>query len=118
VTQICLSPVAYTIGADFTPTSRRYPAADIAYFDRYGRTKTQSGPGVVDEIDLQAKPDSVRAAIESLDVPADTWRFDLEQVPGGSRLRLHAPVDPGADPFAALAAVRQTLDKLAQQLKS
>ncbi|MCY3947901.1 MAG: hypothetical protein OXF61_01725 [Acidimicrobiaceae bacterium] len=118
MTQICLFPVAYTIGTDFTPTSRRYPAADIAYFGRYGRTETQSGPGVVDEIDLKAKPDSVRAAIESLDVPADTWRFDLEQVPGGSRLRLHAPVDPDADPSAALAVVRQTLDKLAQQLKS
>jgi nitroreductase len=118
VTQICLFPVAYTIGTDFSPTSRRYPAPDIAYFDRFGRTKTSSGPGVVDEIDLKAKPDAVRAAIESLDSPSDRWRFDLEQVPGGSRLRLHAPVDPGDDPSAALAEVRQTLDSLAQQLKS
>ena len=118
VTQICLFPVAYTIGTDFKPTSRRYPAADIAYFDRYGRTKTASGPGVVDEIDLKARPDAVRAAIEAFDVPSDQWRFDLEQVPGGSRLRLHAPVEAGSDPSKALAEVRQTLDALAQQLKS
>ena len=116
VTQICLFPVAYTIGTDFKPTSRRYPARDIAYFDRYGRTKTQSGPGVVDEIDLKAKPDAVRAAIESLDGAPDHWRFDVEQVPGGSRLRLHAPVAPADNPSAALAEVRQTLEALAQQL--
>lgn len=116
VTQICLFPVAYTIGTDFTPTSRRYPAADIAYFDRYGRTRSQSGPGVVDEIDLKAKPDAVRAAVESLDVPADTWRFDLEQVPGGSRLRLHAPVGPCDDSSAVLAEVRRTLDTLAVRI--
>ena len=117
VTQICLFPVAYTIGADFKPTSRRYPAPDIAYFDRYGRTKTQSGPGVVDEIDLKAKPDAVRAAIESLDSSSDHWRFDLEQVPGGSRLRLHAAVGPGGDPSTALAEVRRTLDTLARRLE-
>ena len=117
VTQICLFPVAYTIGTDFKPTSRRYPAPDIAYFDRYGRTKTQSGPGVVDEIDLKAKPDAVRAAIESLDSSSDHWRFDLEQVPGGSRLRLHAVVGPGGDPSTALAEVRRTLDTLARRLE-
>ena len=117
VTQICLFPVAYTIGADFKPTSRRYPAPDIAYFDRYGRTKTQSGPGVVDEIDLKAKPDAVRAAIESLDSSSDHWRFDLEQVPGGSRLHLHAVVGPGGDPSTALAEVRRTLDTLARRLE-
>ncbi|MXV88402.1 MAG: nitroreductase family protein [Acidimicrobiales bacterium] len=116
VTQICLFPVAYTIGTDFTPTSRRYSAADIAYFDRYGRTKTQNGPGVVDEIDLKARPDAVEAVIESLDVPSESWRFDLEQVPGGSRLRLHAPIDPGADPSTALAEVRRTLDTLAAKI--
>ena len=117
VTQICLFPVAYTVGTDFKPTSRRYAAPDIAYFDRYGRTKTRSGPGVVDEVDLKAKPDAVRAAIESLDSASDHWRFDLEQVPGGSRLRLHAPVDRGGDPSMALAEVRRTLDTLAQQLE-
>ena len=118
VTQICLFPVAYTIGTDFTPTSRRHPAADIAYFDRYGRTKTPVGPGVVDEIDLKAKPDSVRAAIESLDSASDRWRFDLEQVPGGSRLRLHAPVGPSDDSSTVLAEVRRTLDTLSQRLKN
>ena len=118
VTQICLFPVAYTIGIDFTPTSRRYPAADIAYFDRYGRTKTPNGPAVVDEVDLKAKPDAVRAAIESLDTPPERWRFDVEQVPGGSRLRLHAPVDPDGDASTVMAEVRQTLEALAQQFKS
>lgn len=117
VTQICLFPVAYTIGTEFKPTSRRYPAEEIAYFDRYGRTRTQSGPGVVDEIDFRAKPDAVRAAIESLDSTSDHWRFDLEQVPGGSRLRLHARVDPGRDPTAELAEVRRTLDALDQRLE-
>ena len=116
VTQICLFPVAYTIGTDFKPTSRRYPAADIAYFDRYGRTKTQSGAGVVDEIDLKAKPDAVRAVIESLDVASDRWRFNLEQVPGGSRLRLHAPVDASGDSSAVLAEVRRTLNTLAAKI--
>ncbi|MFT5268381.1 MAG: nitroreductase, partial [Acidimicrobiales bacterium] len=38
VTQICLFPVAYTVGTEFKATSRRYPAREITYFDRYGRT--------------------------------------------------------------------------------
>jgi len=118
VTQICLFPVAYTIGTEFTPTSRRYPAEDIAYFDRYGRTKTTSGPGVVDEIDLKAKPDAVLAAIESLDSSSDQWRFDIEQVPGGSRLRLHARVDADTDPSARMADVRRRLDLVARRLDS
>ncbi|MGI9597167.1 MAG: nitroreductase family protein [Acidimicrobiales bacterium] len=118
VTQICLFPVAYTIGTDFKPTSRRYPARDIAYFDRYGRTRTEAGPGVVDEIDLKAKPDVVRSAVESLDPVSSRWRFDLEQVPGGTRLRLHASVDADRDPAAELAEVRAALGSLASRLES
>ena len=38
VSQICLFPVAHTVGTDFKATSRRYPAREITYFDRYGRT--------------------------------------------------------------------------------
>ncbi|MGH1492533.1 MAG: nitroreductase family protein [Acidimicrobiales bacterium] len=116
VTQICLFPVAHTIGTDFKPTSRRYPARDIAYFDRYGRTKTSGGPGVVDEVELKAKPDAVRTAIESLDSVFEHWRFDVEQVPGGSRLRLHAPVDASHNPSAKMAEVRRTLDLLVERL--
>lgn len=115
---VCPFLVAYTIGTDFRPTSRRYRAADIACFDRYGRARTPSGLGVVDEIDLRAKPDAVRAAIELLDPPSDRWRFDPEQVPGGGRLRLHAPVGPGSDPSTTLVDVRRTLETLAQQLKN
>lgn len=117
VTQICLFPVAYTIGTDFKPTSRRYPAREIAYFDRYGRTRTPTGQGVVDEVDLKAKPDAVRAVLDSLD-PSPDWRFDLEQVPGGSRLRLHAPVEADTDASTMLAALRRTLDRVALQLET
>lgn len=116
VTQICLFPVAYTIGTDFKPTARRYLADDIAYFDRYGHTRSPRGPGVVDEVDLKAKPDLVQAAIDSLDSVPDHWRFDLEQVPGGSRLRLHAPVEDGADSSATLTEVRATLDQVTTRL--
>ena len=90
--------------------------ADITCFDRYGRTKTQREPGVVDEIDLKAKPDAVRAVTESLDVPFNHWRFDLEQVLGGSRLHLHAALGPGGDSPTVLVEVRRTLDRLAQRL--
>ena len=115
VTQICLFPVAYTVGTDFKPTSRRYPAREIAYFDRYGRTRMAGGPGVVDEVDLKAKPDAVRAAIDALNVSAPDQRFDIEQVPGGSRVRLHASVDDG-DPAAVLMQVRHTLGLLTEHL--
>jgi nitroreductase len=87
VSQICLFPVAYTKGVDFRPTSRRYPARDITYFDRYGRTRAGDGStGVVAEVDIRAKPEFVRSLLETgeLDV-----RFVLEPVPGGSRLRAH-----------------------------
>ncbi len=116
VTQICLFPVAYTVGTDFKPTSRRYPAREIAYFDRFGRTRLEGGPGVVDEVDIKAKPALVHAAIEELGASANpSWRFDVEQVPGGSRVRLHQPAF--ADEAAAsLADVRATLDYLVTKL--
>ncbi len=118
VTQICLFPVAYTVGTDFKPTSRRYPAREIAYFDRYGRTRMTGGAGVVDEIDLKAKPDLVKAAAETLDELSDRWRLDVGQVPGGSRVRLHAAVGSGDDPAAVLAEVRNALQMLARQLET
>ena len=117
VTQICLFPVAYTVGTDFKPTSRRYPAREIAYFDRFGQTRMPDGPGVVDEVDLKAKPAAVQAAIETLNMAAPERRFDVEQVPGGSRVRLHASLGDN-DPAAALAEVRHTLGLLTEHLKT
>ena len=67
VTQICLFPVAYTRGVDFSPSPRRHPARDIAYFDRYGRTRPSADDPtlveVVAETDVKVRPDVVRAAI-------------------------------------------------------
>jgi len=166
VTQICLFPVAYTVGTDFKATSRRYPARDITYFDRYGQTMegTRSeprsmadGPGMVVEIDIKAKPDLVWKYVSDVNLsaqfseefqlgtwddpeatpgvgssftghnkhpqvgewsttsyvteweppkrfswdvanaenPAAQWRFTIEKVPGGSRLRYHVRLGPG-----------------------
>lgn len=166
VTQICLFPVAYTIGTGFEATSRRYPARQITYFDRYGRTlagtrseprSIDDGPGVMVEIDIDAKPEVVWPLITDIDLPARfseelqgaqwdepgdapglgstftgrnhhprigdwestsvvaewdepkafawhvgdlddssaRWRFFVERVPGGSRLRFHARLGPG-----------------------
>jgi len=166
VTQICLFPVAYTLGTDFKATSRRYPAREITYFDRYGHTLERSqgdvrsmsdGPGMMVEVDIKAKPaivwrhvtdftvmaefseefqggewddPDVEPAVGSsftghnkhpqvgewsttshvidwepgkrfgwsvadIDTPAATWRFTIEKVPGGSRLRYHMRLGPG-----------------------
>lgn len=166
VTQICLFPVAYTVGTDFKATSRRYPARDITYFDRYGRTladqhseprSIEDGPGQMVEIDIKAKPQVVWELVSDVnlsaefseefqggswddpdtepqvgstftghnkhaaigewsstshvaewdppkrfawnvadaDEPAATWRFTIEKVPGGSRLRFHVRLGPG-----------------------
>ncbi|MCP3992115.1 MAG: hypothetical protein GY724_23795 [Actinomycetia bacterium] len=79
VSQICLFPVAHTIGTRFSPTSRRYAARDITYFDRYGRTLAETrseprsladGPGVMVEVDVKAKPEEVWPLITDLDLAA------------------------------------------------
>jgi len=126
VTQICLFPVAYTIGTDFSATSRRYPARAITYFDRYGRTlagaaseprSIDDGPGVMVETDIKAPPEVVWGLIgewettshvaewdepkvfswhvSDLERSAARWRFVVEKVPGGSRLRFHVRLGPG-----------------------
>lgn len=166
VTQICLFPVAYTVGTDFKATSRRYPAREIAYFDRYGRTlenergpalSMADGPGQMVEVDIKAKPEVVWRYVTDVslsaefseefqggewdepdtepqvgstftghnshpaigewsttsyvsawepskcfawdvanqDAPAASWRFTIEKVPGGSRLRYHVRLGPG-----------------------
>lgn len=93
-TQICLFPVAYTKGTDFKPTSRRYPARDITYFDRYSRTLAgvrheaatmADGPGVAVEAEIKALPEQVWSLVTDLDIPArfssefqgGVWRDDV-----------------------------------------
>lgn len=166
VTQICLFPVAYTIGTDFSATSRRYPAREITYFDRFGRTlagtrheprSIADGPGVLVEVDVKASPELLWDLITDIDLPARfseefqgatwdepdkapgvgstftgrnahpaigewettshvavwdpprsfawhvgdiedsaaRWRFTVEKIPGGSRLRFHCRLGPG-----------------------
>lgn len=167
VTQICLFPVAYTIGTDFKATSRRYPAREITYFDRYGRTladgrseprSIDDGPGQLVEIDIKASPEIVWSFVSDINLSAEfseefqggswddpdsepaigstftghqkhpqvgewtttshvaaweppkhfawhvgdlvdsaaQWRFDIEKVPGGSRLRYRVRLGPGS----------------------
>ena len=92
VTQICLFPVAYTIGTDFKPTSRRYPAREIAYFDRYGHTRPGDGRvGAVAETDIKAPPALVEPHLVADELGL---RFEAEKVPGGTRLRAYGS-DPG-----------------------
>ena len=100
-TQICLFPVAYTKGTDFKPTSRRYPAREITYFDRYSRTLAgqrsdaatmADGPGVAVETDIKAPPAKVWALVTDINVPAQfsnefqgaVWRDDVTEPGVGS----------------------------------
>jgi nitroreductase len=105
VTQICLFPVAYSIGTDFKPTARRYPAREIAYFDRYGHNRPADGErGLVAEVDIKARPELIQPLLDQTEAGL---RFVLEKVPGGSRLRAHGSED------ANLADIRQLLANIA-----
>ncbi|MEM7338171.1 MAG: nitroreductase family protein [Actinomycetota bacterium] len=113
VTQICLFPVAHTIGTDFSATSRRYPARDITYFDRYGRTldheassprSLADGPGVVAEADIKAKPEAVWALV------ADGRRPESSQVEESDPPRLLTWAEP--DPGGAAERWRVTIEKV------
>jgi len=166
VTQIALFPVAYTIGTEFSPSKKRFPAKEITYFDRYGRTIAgdRSEPasladehGVVVETDIDAPVDRVWELVSDINMAAEfseefqgavwddppetpglgstftgsnrhasggewqvrswithyeeqrqfgwvvadpespgaQWRFDIEQVPGGTRLRFLLTIGPG-----------------------
>ncbi len=99
MSQICLFPVAYTKGVDFSPTSPRYPAREIAYFDRFGHTRASAG--VVAEVDIKAEPDLVQPL---LDAAGLDLRFVLEPVPGGSRLRAHTSQGDHHDALERLLA--------------
>lgn len=79
VTTIVTFPVAYTVGTDFRPVSRR-TAAEITYFDRWGYTRARAsgdgspriadGQGVVVEIDIDARPRAVWPLISDIQLPA------------------------------------------------
>jgi len=83
VSQIVLLPVAWTIGTDFKPASRR-PASEIVWFDRWGYTKEDAGetedliaagPGVIVEIDIAAPPERVWELASDINISA---RFSSE----------------------------------------
>ena len=79
VTTLVCFPVAHTIGHDFSPAPRR-PAAQITYFDQWGFTRElasadgsariQDGPGVVAEIDTDARPRQGWEVISDFNMPA------------------------------------------------
>jgi len=80
VTIISLFPVAYTLGVDFKATARRYPARDITYFDRWGRTLADGrsepramadGPGQMVEVDVKASPSVVWPLVSDPNTPAE-----------------------------------------------
>ena len=83
VSQVVLFPVAWTIGTDFKPATRR-PVSEVVWFDRWGYTKEQSGevdsliaagPGVTVEIDIAAPPERVWEFISDINISA---RFSKE----------------------------------------
>ena len=83
VTQVVLLPVAWTIGTEFKPASRK-PASEIVWFDRWGYTKENpaetedliaAGPGVTVEIDIAATPERVWELASDINISA---RFSSE----------------------------------------
>ena len=186
VTQVVLLPVAWTIGTEFKPASRR-PASEIVWFDRWGYTKEHPGeessllataPGVTVEVDIAASPERVwelatdiniaaqfskefqgadwidadgpklgasfrgrneRAEanrkwettsyvvacdpprvfawnVNDRDEPSAQWRFELEKIPGGTRLRQSMVIGPRLS--ATGTAMVENPDKAAQILAS
>ena len=186
VTQVVLLPVAWTIGTEFKPASRR-PASEIVWFDRWGYTKEHPGeessllaaaPGVTVEVDIAAPPERVwelasdiniaaqfskefqgadwidadgpklgasfrgrneRAEVNrkwettsyvvacdpprvfawnvnDRDEPSAQWRFELEKIPGGTRLRQSMVIGPRLS--ATGTAMVENPDKAAQILAS
>ena len=83
VSQVVLLPVAWTLGTDFKPATRR-PAAAITWFDHWGYTNERPsdgasllapGPGVTVEIDIAAPPARVWELVSDINVPS---RFSTE----------------------------------------
>ena len=78
VSQIVLLPVAWTIGADFKPASRR-KVSEIVWFDRWGNTQENpceansliaAAPGVTVEIDIAASPERVWEFASDINISA------------------------------------------------
>jgi len=101
VSQIALFPVAHTLGVDFSATTRRYPAREIAYFDRWGRTLAEprseprslaDGPGQTVEIDIKASPKVVWSLITDPNTPAEF----SDEYQGGSWDDPATPPDVGS----------------------
>ena len=100
VTTIVTFPVAYTKGTDFSPVARR-PASEITYFDQWGFTRSRpstdgsarvaDGPGVVVEIDIEARPKAVWPLVTDIELPARystefqgaDWHESTKPGPGG-----------------------------------
>ncbi len=83
VTQVVLLPVAWTIGTDFKPATRR-PASAITWFDHWGHTNERpcdgqslldAGPGVTVEVNIAAPPSKVWELVSDINIPA---RFSTE----------------------------------------
>jgi nitroreductase len=177
MTEVVLLPVAWTRGTDFRPVQRR-PAREIAYFDRFGTTSESGpggtlcfddGPGLVAEVDIDARPSVVWDLVTDIDLPARfseeflgaewegaergvgavfrgrsqheargewtlrcfvdvrdegrsfgwrtsdvehpgaRWRFDLEPLGSGTRLRFHYVMGPGLS--GTTMAIAQHPDK-------
>lgn len=100
VTTVVTFPVGYTIGTDFRSVPRR-PASEITYFERWGFTRQRpsidgtarvaAGPGVVVEVDIEARPAAVWRLISD---PATPARFATELV--GAAWRTDAPHGVGS----------------------
>ncbi len=79
VTTVVTFPVGYTIGTDFRPVTRR-PANEITYFEHWGNTRARptpagtatvaSGPGVVVEVDIDARTKAVWPLVSDPTTPA------------------------------------------------
>ena len=186
VTQVVLLPVAWTIGTEFKPASRR-PASEIVWFDRWGYTKENLGdsesliaalPGVTVEVDIAASPERVWDLVSDInisarfsnefqgaewvdsdgpregasfighnkrtdvnrewdttswvvacdpplvfawnvndrDAPSAQWRFELEKIPGGTRLRQRLVIGPSLS--ATGHAMKDNPDQAEQILAS
>ena len=186
VTQVVLLPVAWTIGTEFKPASRR-PASEIVWFDRWGYTKENLGdsesliaalPGVTVEVDIAASPQRVWDLVSDINIsarfsnelqgaewvdsdgpregasfighnkrtdvnrewdttswvvacdpplvfawnvndrdePSAQWRFELEKIPGGTRLRQRLVIGPSLS--ATGHAMKDNPDQAEQILAS
>jgi len=83
MTEIVVLPVAWTKGTDFR-RAPRHPAREITFFDRFGTTfqhgpgptlRFEDGPGVIVEIDIDARADVLWSLISDIEVAT---RFSSE----------------------------------------